>query len=151
VLGLPSTAVKVVNNAKLGDGMCWDKHEILKELTNVIKEIPGSKPDIVITFDEGGAINHLNHKILLSAAALLDFANIYALRTRKRVSLVTAGEEIARALMVGGKQDVRGVKEVLFVSRPSQWRQTMRAANKYNSQKGRRFSRRWILINFFVY
>lgn len=151
VLGLPSTAVKVVNNVKLGDGMCWDKHDILKELTNIIKEIPGSKPDIVITFDEGGATNHPNHKSLLSAAALLNFANIYALRTRKRVSLITAGEAIARALMVGGKQDIRGVQEVLFVSRLSQWRQTVRAANKHNSQKARRFSHRWVLMNFSVY
>jgi hypothetical protein len=75
----------------------------LKELINVIKEIPWLKPDIVITFDEEEATNYPNYKSLIFAAALLSFANIYVLRTRKRVSLNTAEEAVAKALMVRGK------------------------------------------------
>jgi N-acetylglucosaminylphosphatidylinositol deacetylase len=82
VLGLPSTAAKVVNNAKLGDGMYWDKHDILKELTNVMKEISWSEPDIVITFDEGGATSHPNHKCLISAAALFVSRNKHSKNSR---------------------------------------------------------------------
>lgn len=119
MFNLPFKAVKVINNAKLGDGICWDKHNILKDLTNVIKEIPWLKPDIVITFNEEEATNHSNYKSRISAAALLSFANIYALKTRKRVSLITAGEVIVKALMIRRKQDVRKIKKVLFVSRLS--------------------------------
>ena len=77
VLGLPSRAVKVVSNAKLKDGMDWDTHDILKELADVIRELPGPSPEIIITFDEGGATGHQNHKSLLSAAVLLGFAKVY--------------------------------------------------------------------------
>jgi hypothetical protein len=109
VLSLPLTAVKVVNNAKLGDGICWDKYDISKELTDIIKEIPGPKPDMIITFNKGGATNHPNYKSLLPAAALFNLAKIYTLRTRKRVSLSTAEEAVVRALIIGGQQNAKGV------------------------------------------
>jgi LmbE family N-acetylglucosaminyl deacetylase len=115
VLGSSFTAVKVVSNAKLRDGICWDTHDILKKLTDVIKEIPGPSLEIITTFDEGGATGHRNPKSLLFAAVLLSFAKVYASRTRRNISLLAAGEAIARALMIGGQQDVKGVKEVLFV------------------------------------
>ena len=86
----------------------------------MIKEILWLKPDIIITFDEGGETNYLNYKSLLSAAALLNFVNVYALKMRKRISLITAEEAIVKALMIERKQDVRGIKNVLFVSRPLQ-------------------------------
>jgi LmbE family N-acetylglucosaminyl deacetylase len=40
VLRLSSTAVKVVNDAKVKDGKNWNKYDISQELRDVIKHIP---------------------------------------------------------------------------------------------------------------
>jgi N-acetylglucosaminylphosphatidylinositol deacetylase len=148
LLGLPSTAINVVNDAKLEDGGDWNKHDISNGLTDVIKQIPWPHPDIIITFDERGVTNHPNHNSLLPAAILFSSAKTYALRT---VSLLTAVKAIAKAVIVRGKQDVKDIEEVIFMSRLSQWRRTVRAANKHKSQKKGWFSHRWLLMNLSVY
>jgi LmbE family N-acetylglucosaminyl deacetylase len=40
VLRLSSTAVRVVNDAKVKDGKNWNKYDISQELRDVIKHIP---------------------------------------------------------------------------------------------------------------
>jgi hypothetical protein len=64
---------------------------------------------MIITFNKGEVTNHPNHKSLLLTAALFNFVKIYALRMRKRVSLLTAREAVTRALIIRGQQNVKGV------------------------------------------
>lgn len=151
-LGLPSTAVRALNNAKLKDGIeFWDSDDILTELSDVLEDLRWPHPDIVVTFDADGATKHPNHMSLLSAAALSTSTKVYALKTKEWVSLFAAGWVIATVLFTWAWQDIRSSGKVLFVSGPWQWRQILSAASKHNTQKKPWPSFRWRLMNFSVY
>ena len=83
--------------------------------------IPHQRPDVIITFDEEGATRHPDHMSLLQP--VINFARlntlrptrVYALETKKRISLLAAGASIARALLAGGKQNAEFADELLFL------------------------------------
>jgi LmbE family N-acetylglucosaminyl deacetylase len=154
VLGLSPAAVQTLNRPELQDGGCWEEEHILKALAEAF---PDQRPDVMITFDEAGATEHPNHMSLMrpvicfAGSDPLRPIKVYALKTKKRISLLAAGASIARALVKGGKQDVEFADELLFLNGLSQYLRVVRATNQHKSQRLGMLTRRWVIMNLSRY
>ena len=54
----------------------------------------------MITINKEKVINYFNYKSFLFVSTLLNFINIYILKTKKKVSLITTEETIIKVLIV---------------------------------------------------
>ncbi|KAL5015830.1 hypothetical protein ScPMuIL_005419 [Solemya velum] len=105
LLGIPPEKVKIVDNRALPDHpeIKWKEEDIEQELGPLLASI---KPDLIITFDEGGVSGHINHRALLPGIRKLLRGGRKAFENTKLYSLQTTGT-------------VRGLLSVLDV--PYSW------------------------------
>lgn len=83
----------------------WNEQDVVKVPAEAIPELGF---DIIISFDEEGASKHGNHKSLLLAVThfvnnrsdLRGSVSLYALKTRKIVSLLAALQPVVQALAI---------------------------------------------------